>query len=156
MLSTKQKSNPETYPLNPIPAMDAQPAKSTLEDAYETLSTTYQPLCAVRRAARALEWPRDRRIMDVADAACGAIEVIVGASPERRAQSPILAFHERLLDLVAMAIVDAACCADDVPSRPEGAQIARDLIAAFSTVTDAAAQIAVYRRRYHSPALQLA
>ena len=134
--------------------MEAQPPKPALEDAYETLSTTYPALSAVRRSARALEWPLSRRIIEVSDGACGAIKVIVGTSPERRAQPPILAFHEQLLDLVAMAIVDAACCADDVRRRPEAAQIARDLIAVFSDVTDAAAQIAVYRRRYHSPALQ--
>ena len=137
--------------------MEAQPAKPALEDAYETLSTTYQPLCAVRRAARALEWPRDRRIMDVADAACGAIEAIVGASKERRARPYMLAFHEQLLDLVARILVDAACCVDDLRGRPDAARMTSTLIEAFSAVTDAAAQIAVWRRRnHHSPALHLA
>ena len=137
--------------------MEAQPAKPILEDAYQTLSTTYKPLCAVRRSARALEWPLGRRIIGVVDASCQAIEVMV-VGKERRARPPILAFYEQLLDMVAMVLVDAACSLDDVRGR-DAAQMARTLIAVFSDVTDAAAQIAVWRRRYHnahSPALQIA
>ena len=82
---------------------------------------------------------------------------MVGASPERRARPSILALHEQLLNMTAVGLVDAACSLDDVQGCPDAARMASTLIDAFSAVTDAGAQITVWRRRCHnahSPALQ--
>jgi hypothetical protein len=110
------------------------------------LSEQYKPLCAVRDSAAAFPWPLSRQLMNTADTACAVIEVIVCTDSERAVRKDIIAFHKRLLNMLAELLLDTCCLVDEARGR-DASGIVYQLVEIMDAVLNAASQITVWKRR---------